>query len=94
MPLDRRLSSYILRVYMDIESRVARYGNSLTVRIPVAVARHLDLRAGDAVVLRMVDDGLFIERAATSRLAARLATVRAAEAEAGAGLAVGLEQLE
>jgi antitoxin component of MazEF toxin-antitoxin module len=39
---------------MDIESRVARYGNSLTVRIPVAVARHLDLRAGDAVVLRMV----------------------------------------
>ena len=79
---------------MDIESRVARYGNSLTVRIPVAVARHLDLRAGDAVVLRMVDDGLFIERAATSRLAARLATVRAAEAEAGAGLAVGLERLE
>jgi antitoxin component of MazEF toxin-antitoxin module len=77
---------------MDIESRIARYGKSLTVRIPVAVARHLDLRAGDTVVLRMVDDGLFIERAATFRLAARLATVRATVAEAGAGRAVGAEQ--
>jgi len=79
---------------MIVESRVARYGNSLTVRIPVVVARVMDLRAGDAVVLRTVDEGVLIERPTPGRLAARLATVRAVEAEIGTGNALGAEVLE
>ena len=76
---------------METESKIARYGNSLTVRLPVAVARELDLRDGDRVVLRTVEDGVVIERPKRSRLAARLATVREREAEIGAGRAVGAE---
>jgi len=79
---------------METESKVARYGNSLTVRLPVGIARELDLRDGDRVVLRTVDDGVIIERAKRSRLAARLATVREHESEVGAGRAVGAESSE
>jgi antitoxin component of MazEF toxin-antitoxin module len=79
---------------MKIRSRVTRYGNSLTVRIPVAVARHLDVRAGDDVVLRAVDDGVLIERPVQSRLAARLATVASVEPEIAVGPPVGAEVFE
>jgi len=79
---------------MKAESRVARYGNSLTVRIPVAVARFMDLRAGDSVVLRTVEEGVLIERSALNRLTARLATVRDAEPEIGSGRALGAEMIE
>ncbi len=70
---------------------MARYGNSLTVRLPVGITRELDLREGDRVVLRMVDAGVLIECPARSRLAARLATVRQREPEIGAGRAAGAE---
>jgi antitoxin component of MazEF toxin-antitoxin module len=76
---------------MDAETKVARYGNSLTVRLPVGIARELDLREGDRVVLRTVDAGVLIECPKRSRLTARLATVRQRESEIGAGLAVGAE---
>jgi antitoxin component of MazEF toxin-antitoxin module len=79
---------------METKSKIARYGNSLTVRLPVGVARELDLRDGDPVTLRTTGDGVFVERAKRSRLAARLATVRETELEAGAGLAVGAESIE
>ena len=79
------------RVYMDAETKVARYGNSLTVRLPVRIARELDLREGDPVILRTVDAGVLIECPKRSRLAARLATVRQRESEIGAGRAVGAE---
>jgi len=79
---------------METRSRIARYGNSLTVRIPVAVARELDLRAGDTVLLRTVAEGVFIERSKQGRLATRLATVTVAEAEIGTGHAVGAEVFE
>jgi antitoxin component of MazEF toxin-antitoxin module len=79
---------------MKTETKVARYGNSLTVRVPVAVAREMDLRDGDRVTLRAVSEGLLIERPKLSRLAARLATVTEREAEIGTGLAVGAEILE
>ena len=36
---------------METETKIARYGNSLTVRLPAAVARELDLRDGDRVTL-------------------------------------------
>ena len=76
---------------MEAETKVARYGNSLTVRLPVAIARELDVHDGDRVVLRIVEDGVIIQRRRGSRLAARLATVRASEAELSTGAAVGAE---
>jgi antitoxin component of MazEF toxin-antitoxin module len=79
---------------METESKVARYGNSLTVRLPIAVARELDLRDGDRVTLRTTADGVVIERPKRSRLAARLATVREREPEIRTGRAVGAEILE
>ena len=66
----------------------------MTVRLPAAIACDLDLQEGDRVALRRVAGGLVMERAARSRLEARLATVREPEAEVGAGRAVGAEVTE
>ena len=79
---------------MVIESKIARYGNSLMVRLPIGIARDLDLRDGDRITLRNVDGGVMIERSKHSRLAARLATVSERESELGAGRAIGTELLE
>jgi antitoxin component of MazEF toxin-antitoxin module len=79
---------------METKSKIARYGNSLTVRLPIGIARELDLRDGDPVILRTTKGGVFVERPTRSRLAARLATVQGPEAEAGAGRAVGVESIE
>ncbi len=79
---------------METESKVARYGNSLTVRLPVAIARELDLRDGDRVLLRTVDGTVVVERPKLSRLAARLATVRDVDPEIGTGPAVGAERFD
>ena len=81
-------------VYMDVETKVARYGNSLTVRLPVGITRELELHEGDRVVLRMGERGVLIECPKRSSLAARLATVREREPEVGRGRAVGREILE
>jgi antitoxin component of MazEF toxin-antitoxin module len=75
-----------------MEARVAKYGNSLTVRLPASVARELDLRDGDRVTLRRIEDGIALERPARSRLAARLATVKGRESEVGFGRPVGRER--
>jgi antitoxin component of MazEF toxin-antitoxin module len=79
---------------MKTESKVARYGNSLTVRLPVGIARELDLRDGDRVTLRTLGDGVMIERQKQSRLAARLATVREREVEVGSRHALGAEAID
>lgn len=79
---------------MKAESKVARYGNSLTVRLPVAVARELDLRDGDRVTLRTVDGTVIIERPRQSRLAAMLATVRDVHPEIKTGPAIGAEDFD
>jgi antitoxin component of MazEF toxin-antitoxin module len=79
---------------MEAETKIARYGNSLTVRLPVGIARELDLREGDRVMLRTVEGKVVIEPPKRSRLAARLATVRERESEAGAGRALGAESFE
>jgi antitoxin component of MazEF toxin-antitoxin module len=76
---------------VNIESKVARYGNSLTVRLPVALARELDFRDGDRVMLRSTESGILIELPRRTRLEVRLATVREREVEAGAGRALGAE---
>ncbi|MHB8147121.1 MAG: AbrB/MazE/SpoVT family DNA-binding domain-containing protein [Vulcanimicrobiaceae bacterium] len=79
---------------MQIETKVARYGNSLTVRLPAGIARELDLRDGDRVTLRTLESGVMIERPRRTRLAARLATVAEREAEVGAGRSVGAETID
>ncbi|HEX3467622.1 MAG TPA: AbrB/MazE/SpoVT family DNA-binding domain-containing protein [Candidatus Elarobacter sp.] len=74
------------------ETKIARYGNSLTVRLPAALARDLDLREGDVVTLRRIEGGLAIERRPGARLAAMLATVTGPpEGEWDTGPAVGRE---
>jgi AbrB family looped-hinge helix DNA binding protein len=77
-----------------IESKIARYGNSLTVRLPAALARELNLREGDRVRLRRVKEGLMLEPVRGSRLDAWLASVKEPESEMGAGVAVGAEVFE
>jgi antitoxin MazE len=74
-----------------MNAKIAKYGNSLTVRLPAAIARELDLRDGDEISLRRIKDGIALERPARSRLEARLATVKEREAELGFGQAVGRE---
>ncbi len=37
--------------------QVAKWGNSLAVRIPADVARALDLKEGDSIDLKRADDG-------------------------------------
>ncbi len=73
------------------ETKIARYGNSLTVRLPAALARDLDLHEGDRVTLRRIERGIAVEREHGTRLAAWLATVRGPESEVGAGRALGNE---
>ncbi len=79
---------------MNSAAKIARYGNSLTVRLPVGIARELDVRDGDRVMLRTVEDGVLIERPRRSRLDARLETVRQREPEVGAGRALGREAID
>jgi antitoxin component of MazEF toxin-antitoxin module len=76
---------------MEADTKIARYGNSLTVRLPVGIARELDLRDGDRVTLRTVESGVLIERPKRSRLEARLATVGGSESEVPTGQPIGAE---
>lgn len=77
-----------------LETKIARYGNSLSVRLPAALARDLGLREGDRVGLRRVENGLVLERSPRARLEARLATVPGLESEVGTGPAMGAENFE
>ncbi|HEY6235417.1 MAG TPA: AbrB/MazE/SpoVT family DNA-binding domain-containing protein [Candidatus Elarobacter sp.] len=73
------------------ETKIVRYGNSLTVRLPAVLARDLDLHEGDRVTLRRIDHGVAVERRHGTRLAAWPATVREPEAEIGGGAPLGNE---
>lgn len=44
--------------------QVAKWGNSLAVRLPAELVRELGLREGDEVVLRAEDGGFAVKRAA------------------------------
>jgi antitoxin MazE len=45
-----------------MRTRVAKWGNSLAVRIPAAVAEEVNLHEGDALVLQSTPDGLTLIR--------------------------------
>jgi antitoxin component of MazEF toxin-antitoxin module len=77
-----------------MQSKIARYGNSLTVRLPAALARDLEFREGDRVTLRRTEHGMTVERVPGRRLAAWLETVRETEPEFGARTPIGHEVVE
>lgn len=79
---------------MKTQTKIARYGNSLAIRIPSAIARSLDFREGDAVTVRASAAGVIVERATLSRLEQRLATVVEMEPEFISGVARGREVAE
>lgn len=83
-----------LRISMKTQTKIARYGNSLAIRIPSAIARSLDFREGDAVTVRASAAGVIVERATLSRLEQRLATVVEMEPEFITGAARGREAAE
>lgn len=74
------------------ETKIARYGNSLTVRLPAALARDLGFREGDWAQIRRLETGIAIERPGRARLEERLATVREQESERSTGSALGAER--
>ncbi len=76
------------------ETKIARYGNSLTVRLPAALARDVGFREGDRVQIRRMAMGIAIERPLRARLEERLATVRDRETELSSGAAVGAELVD
>ena len=77
-----------------LETKIARYGNSLSVRLPATLARDMGLHEGDKVTLRRSKDFLVIERSLRARLETRLATVIECEREIGAGRSKGAENFE
>ncbi|NNM99790.1 MAG: AbrB/MazE/SpoVT family DNA-binding domain-containing protein [Candidatus Eremiobacteraeota bacterium] len=74
------------------ETKIARYGNSLTVRLPAALARDLGFREGDRVQIRRLETGIAIERPVRARLEERLSTVLEQQAELSSGSARGAER--
>lgn len=77
------------------ETKIARYGNSLTVRLPAGLARDLDLHEGDVVTLRRIEGGVAVERRHGSRLDEMLKSVTSPpEGEWDTGFAVGNEVFE
>ena len=77
-----------------MKTRIARYGNSLTVRLPAALARELDFREGDAVAVAGNGKEIVVRKLENARLDAMLSTVKAPERELLTGAAVGAEVLE
>lgn len=77
-----------------MQSKIARYGNSLTVRLPAALARDLEFREGDRVTLRRTEHGMTVERLPERRFTAWLETVHETEPEFGARTPIGREIVE
>ena len=67
---------------MSVHLQVAKWGNSLAMRLPVELVRHLGARAGDKVRAQLAADGSLTIRPATRwnrrAFAAELAQARAA----------------
>ena len=55
--------------------QVAKWGNSLAIRIPVDVARELGLKVGDDVQLSALDDGKIAITTERQRREAAMATI-------------------
>jgi antitoxin MazE len=62
---------------MEGEMQVAKWGNSLAVRIPADVARELGLKEGDEIELRALDSGELALITEQQRREAAIARLRA-----------------
>lgn len=45
---------------MSASTRIAKWGNSLAIRVPADILAKMDLGVGDPVVLSLKDDGLLM----------------------------------
>jgi len=52
---------------MRNESRISKWGNSLAIRIPLAIAKQASLGEGDSVTLALDRDGAIVLRPARRR---------------------------
>ncbi len=77
-----------------VQTKIAKYGHSLSVRLPSALARELEFREGDTVTLRAVAGGIVVERPRRSRLDGWLDTVTSQEGEVDAGVTRGAEAID
>lgn len=75
-----------------MELQIAKWGNSLAMRLPAAVVRRLKLRAGDTVHAEVLANGALAIRTENWSRAAFAAELRAAHAEMPSGTAV-VEQM-
>jgi antitoxin MazE len=78
-----------------LTTKITRYGNSLAVRLPAALARELELREGDNVIIKRSGSGIVFERAYRGTLEEMLATVQGEpEGELLTGPALGAEDFD
>jgi antitoxin MazE len=78
-----------------LTTKITRYGNSLAVRLPAALARELELREGDNVTIKRSGSAIVLERAYRGTLDEMLATVHGApEGELSTGSALGAEDFD
>lgn len=56
-------------------AKIARWGNSLALRLPKNVLEALDLHEGDAVTLRAEDDRLVVQRAPRLEIETMIAAI-------------------
>src|SRR5579862_1317326 len=61
------LSAYSKQIHMRNETTVAKWGNSLALRIPLAIARQASLSEGDCLALPLDSDGGIVLRPARRR---------------------------
>ena len=71
-----------------MELQIAKWGNSLAMRIPASVVRRLKLRAGDTVHAEVLANGALAIKTAHWSRAAFADELRAAHAEMKMGTAV------
>ena len=78
-----------------LTTRITRYGNSLAVRLPAALAKELEWREGDSVTIKRSGSTIVFERAYRGTLEEMLATVHGEpEGELLTGPALGAEDFE
>jgi antitoxin MazE len=77
-----------------LSTKITRYGNSLAIRLPAGLAKEMQMREGDSVMIERDGTRLTIEREELPTLEEMLATVTAREAELETGSALGAEDFE
>jgi hypothetical protein len=63
-PMDIAIFKYILRISMDMEIRLKlrKIGNSLMIAIPSQIVKDLKLKAGDDMLLDIIDSTISVKK--------------------------------